>query len=70
MGAISDLIDGTVEVTNGTAEIAGEKISAAVQLIGLGLVLIAILILAFIDPLTAIVVTIAAVAGLIFLRSR
>ena len=70
MDVISDLIDGTVEVTNGTAEIAGEKISAAVQLIGLGLVLIAILILAFIDPLTAIVVTIAAVAGLIFLRSR
>ena len=70
MGVISDLIDGTVEVTNGTAELAGEKISAGVQLAGLGLVLIAILILAFIDPLTAIVVALAAVAGVIVLRSN
>ena len=58
MGVVSDIIDGAVEVTTSTVDATTAKIYSLAAGIGVLLVLLFLLILFFIEPVSATVLTI------------
>lgn len=67
MSVISDAINGAVEVTTGTAELAAAKIYSIAAGVGLLLVLLFLLVLFFMEPVMAMAVTIALILAAVYI---
>lgn len=63
MGVLSDLIDGTVEVTTATVDETAAKIYSLAAGIGVLLVLLFLLVLFFVEPMSATVLTVVLIVA-------
>lgn len=67
MGVIGDLIDGTVEVTTAAVDETATKIQSIAWGVGVLLVLLFLLILFFIEPVSATVLTVLLIVAVAYI---
>lgn len=67
MGVLSDLINGTVEVTKATAETTVAELYSAAAAIGIFLILVFLLILFFVEPVSATILTVLLIVAVAYI---